>query len=170
VPVVNGVATCDVTPGTWDDEGTPAPYKWGIRATATFTPADGSPLYSSSGNDATTKITLGPTICWNVDPEYGCGQPQIPFVVVSIEPGSTITLWVAASDSLGRAMSFQWQLYGEAPVTDTPWTTMTVPAGLSVGSLDSVCPAGVAPYSGTFECQYGDTGSYSIELNNEYMG
>jgi hypothetical protein len=156
-----------VTPGTWDDEGTPAPYKWGIRATATFTPADGSPLYSSSGNDATTKITLGPTICWNVLPEYGCVQPQFPFVVISLDPGSATQLWVAASDSLGRAMSFTWDLFDGPVVTDTPWVDMLVNAGLTTGALDAVCPEGVTPDSGSFECLHPDPSSYWITLKND---
>jgi hypothetical protein len=174
VPVVNGVATCDVTPGTWDDGGNgdlPTPYYWGIRATATFTPADGSPLYGSSGNDATTKITLGPSFCMGTypDPYKSCAQAQSPYIQVDLG-GQTVRLWVDPSDSLGRAMSFTWDvdLLG-AVVTDAPWVDMLVEPGDSFtsGALSTVCPAGVTPYSGSFECLYPDPSYYGIVLKNE---
>jgi hypothetical protein len=163
VPVVNGVATCSVTPGYYDDpdEGT-YPFYWGIGATATFTPAAGSGFLASGGSDDTDKITVGSTI-WS-DGSLNCPAADCdPYVPVDAPPGTPLepALSVSATDSLGRNLAYWWCTPGCYNSTDVGTVTSYPGPGLSTMALAAVCPAGVtdpfvsdATWSGSFECNY----------------
>ena len=189
IPVVNGVATCSVTPGYWYDSGNgmDMPFFWAIDATATFTPAAGSLFLGSTGSDSTNKITLGEKFLpWCGSPGYICPEP---YVVVEYGPGDYVlaelvdrdTNEIDAEDSLGRPIDFYWCV-GLLPcpdITTTPtyWYEAGAYSGIHTVSLVAACPQGVTSiydnpggsyenWHGSFECNYW---SVSVILKNEHQ-
>jgi Bacterial Ig-like domain (group 3)/PKD domain len=173
VPVVNGIATCEVTPGYYYDSGNgiDVQFIWGIRATAAFTPAPGSAYDGSSGDDATTKITLGPWLNWCFDQRSDCPPPYpTAFPIGPVLIGEAWPLSVEASDSLNRGMVFQWCVnFGLCTLTSEPSAIMYISGSVTTGGLGSVCPEGVVPMNGSFECWYARAG-YSVSLSRSPSG
>lgn len=178
VPVVAGVATCQVTPGYYYDDPTESaqldPYFWGIQAAATFTPTRSS-FMGSSGSDDTDKITvdndyLAPFCTHGI---YYC----TPFVVINANPGDFFTTTAHVSDSLNRDLDYYW-CTNDTTATPCPQTTAAPTidvypnSGLTTVSLLAVCPAGVTPYNqswawlwhGSMECNYP---TINVNLKNE---
>ena len=165
VPVINGIATCSVTPGYWYDSGNgmDQPFYWGIRATATFTPAANSGFGGSSGSDSTTKITTGDRLM-----PWCRSWPGPCLVPMAAQYGEILHAYVEnTSDSLGRNLDVYWcyiGLDGTGCPTITSGPEVLFPAleGVFPISIAAICPEGVsysnpsAPeyWTGTFECLF----------------
>lgn len=148
IPVVNGVATCSVTPGYyWVDDYNQAPFNWAINATATFTPAVGSPFVSSSGSDSTNKITKANGLFQEPFSQFHPNNSHLPVST------SSLTFVTDATDSLGRPLKYHWCTSTGVPCgwSLSPSVTIDLSAGVIIVELAYVCPQGVdEPVS--FEC------------------
>jgi hypothetical protein len=153
-PLVDGVATCAVTPGQyWDDgNGNWADWVWPITATATYLPDGSSGHLGSSGTDSTSKITID-----GLNP-----KPKSPWR----EFTGDIDLTVVAHDSLGRPMqAIWWCPFSMCSDTLTQHVFQELVPGISTFVVPAVCPAGVdQPRS--FECER-PLPYLTINLDNE---
>ncbi len=145
-PLIDGVATCSVTPGQYWDPGDEVWLDWihPVSATAKYLPDASGTYLGSSGSDSTTKIT-------------GTGfspAPQIPY----IEVAGTVDLTMRATDALGRPLTFDWFCPpGVCDGLTGPSLDLNTElySGLMTFSVASVCPTGIASPDISFECPRG---------------
>jgi len=173
VPVVDGVATCSVTPGYyWDSgNGIEASFQWGIRATATFTAAAESGFVSSSGSDSTNKIRTRDYLSCYIGGELIADIYciQNPFTPVSIPPGTSVTVAGEAVDSLARNLVYFMCSPLGCAWSNTPSVTFADPSNIFTMGMQVVCPEGVNldAYTQSFECDYLNL---FATFKNEYQG
>jgi hypothetical protein len=154
-PLVDGVATCEVTPSDyWQDESW-YPFRDPVTATATFVPSDPDAYTGGTGEGATTDII------WH-DFVPGVRSPWVTFSETS--PGY-YKLGVDVTNNTGGDITVLWCPVGDTSVCPPGGLSklVAVPWGVFNVFIGGVCPVGV-DYLNSFQCT---ARMATIVLNNQ---